>query len=417
MNNLSVAECLEKTRLNDFNSRKGIKHLLGIPSNINLKYLQKDIIDCYSYFYIAKPRKIENETKEQRIERYLNPNIELDIFDNRPQDYTRDKYRMLINIKENWLKKVLKKVNKLLSSSLINKEKKDIFYNVPYLHSSVKKRSYETNAKEHRNNNYILAIDIRNFYPSIKKEKLYRFFRKNLNLEKDIASIYSIICTCPLDDPNAVKDYELGLGQGLATSPILAFLVNYPMFDYIYKKAQEENIIMTVYVDDVVFSSNNEISQKFINSLFGIIKSYGLSIKRDKLKKYNPTSSKKITGVYITKTKQVKVSNAKHEETAVQYNYLVDNMIKCKNLDTYFQLYNLFIKFKGNVQFISLIEEKINCKYSQFIEEYKNFFLNGIKKKKKNIGYKKDNISDDDYKKIIAKYEKYLKYISSKASN
>lgn len=414
MNNLSVGKCLENTRLNNFNSRKGIKHLLEIPSNINLKYLEKDIIDCYSYFYIAKPQKTKNETKEQRIERYLNPNVESDIFDVRPQDYIRDKYRMLINIKEKWLKKTLKKINKLLSSSLIVKEKKDIFYNVPYLHSSVKKRSYETNAKEHRNNNYILTIDIRNFYPSIKKEKLYSFFKNNLNLEKDIATIYSILCTCPLDDPNAVKNYELGLGQGLATSPILAFLVNYHMFDFIYKKAQNENIIMTVYVDDVVFSSNKEISQSFINSLFGIIKSYGLSIKREKLRKYNPMSSKKITGVYISKTKQMKVSNAKHEETEVQYKYLIDNLIKCKNLDSYFQLYNLFIKFKGNVQFISLIEERVSCKYSLFIEEYQFFFLNGIKKNKKNIGYKKDNVSCKDYKKIVDKYENYMKYISSK---
>ena len=57
---------------------------------------------------------------------------------------------MLININERWLKKVLKKINKLLSQSLIEKNSKNINYPIAYLHSSLKKRSYTTNASTHK---------------------------------------------------------------------------------------------------------------------------------------------------------------------------------------------------------------------------------------------------------------------------
>ena len=55
------------------------------------------------------------------------------------------------------------------------------------------------------------------------------------------------------------------------------------MFDYMYLKAQENGLKMTVYVDDVVFSSDKPIPQKFINTLFSIIKQNGMNIKRKKV--------------------------------------------------------------------------------------------------------------------------------------
>lgn len=410
----TVLECVENCRLNNFNSRKGLRHLLEIPKDVDLDNLQEEILKCYTYFYIEKHRKIENETKEVRINRYLNPNIDTEIYDKRPLDYTKDKYRMLINIKRQWLKKTLKKINKILSASLIEKEKKIIVYNIPYLHSSVKKRSYETNAKKHRHNDYILAIDIQNFYPSIKNDKVWKFFRYKLHLDSDIAKIYSILCTCPLDDPIEIDDFDYGIGQGLATSPILAYLINHKMFDYMYQKSLEYGIEMTVYVDDVVFSSSSKIPQEFINALFGIVKSYNMNIKKEKVKKYNPDKTKKITGIYITNTNKIRVANSKHEETFIQYQYLLSHITKIKNADDYFYIYNLYIRFKGNIQFIKLVEEKIPKKYGDFLKEYNTYFIAGIKKKSKRFMYSKDNVEKDDYIRIINKYEKLRKYIDKK---
>ena len=412
-----------KCRLHTFNSRNGIKYVLGIPDDINMNNLREEVLKCYQFFYLKKTKK-EKETKEQRIERYLNPNVMSEIYDEVPDDYSRDKYRMLINIKKEkmWLKKVLKKINKNLSNSLIERIRQsdrtiEINYDVEYLHSSMRKRSYETNAKEHKGEKYVLAIDIQNFYPSIKEHKVYSFFRKAMNLDEDIATIYTILCTCPLDDPKVKQDFEFGIGQGLSTSPILAYMINYKMFDYIYMKALENGLKMTVYVDDVVFNSDKPIPQKFINSLFSIIKQNGMSIKRKKVHLYGINQTKKITGIFLTNTNNVRVAKSKHEELFYQYNYLNEKMLMVSNLNDYFDMYNLFLKFNGNVQFVKLVEGDTLLKYKNLIKDYKDFFPNGLKKKKKNEVYKKDNLYDNDYNELLKYYEKFRKYISSKKSN
>lgn len=406
-----VNECLKKSRLYNFNSRQWIRIMLDIPKEIDLSNLKQDLDKCYSYFYIAKPQKRkERETKEDRINRYLSLDEPLDIFDTRPEDYSKDKYRMLININEKWLKKALKKINKMLSTSLITKENKNINYPIPYLHSSLKKRSYTTNAEFHKNNKYLLAIDIQNFYPSVSYGKIINFFRYELNLEKDIAEIYTALCTCPIDDP-VVNPKKYGIGQGLATSPVLAYLSNYRMFNYIYKLAQKENIEMTVYVDDVIFSSDKEISQNFINKLFGIVKRNGLKIKKCKVKIYGPKQIKKITGLCITTGGKVKVPNSKHEEVKYQYLYLTRKLLEINKMTDYFDFYNLFLKFKGNVQFINLVEGNTSSKYTKFVDDYNKYFLNGIRKIKKACKYSKDNISSDDYAKFVKKYEDLRKIV------
>ena len=181
------------------------------------------------------------------------------------------------------------------------------------------------------------------------------------------------------------------------------------MFEYINDFATKNNIEMTVYVDDVVFSSNKPIKPEFINSLFGIIKRNGLRIKKSKVKIYGPNQDKKITGLCITKGGKVRVPRSKHEELKIQYDYLSKEVLNIKNINDYFNFYNLFLKFKDNVQFVLLVEGRATTKHLKFIEGYKDFFLYGIRKNQKGNKYTKDNISEEDYKKFILKYENFRK--------
>lgn len=408
-----VKDCLKKCRLYNFNSRRGIRALLGLSKNLDLDNVKKELLPYYSYFYLKKPTKSsKKETLEERRTRYLLPSESSDFYESRPDDYSKNTYRMLININENWLRNSLKKINKILSQSLIEKNGKEINYPIPYLHSSLKKRSYTTNAISHKNNKYLLAIDIQSFYPNIPYKKILNFFRYDMCLSKDIAEIYTALCTCPLDDPVTGK-YDYGLGQGLATSPILAYLSNYRMFDFIYELAKKSGLDMTVYVDDVVFSSNKPIKQEFIDALFGAIKNNHLNINKRKVKIYGPNRDKKITGVCITSTGKIRVPRSKHEEVKVQYDYLSEKILKIKNTNDYFKFYNLFLRFKGNIQFILLVEGRVTSKHQNFIREYNDYFLYGIRKIKKSNQYSKENLSNEDYDKFLKKYEKLRKKIDS----
>ncbi len=66
---------------------------------------------------------------------------------------------------------------------------------------------------------------------------------------------------------------------------------------------------MTVYVDDIVFSSNNKIPYYFRKGVLNIISknSYDVSVK--KCKWYNVPENKKVTGVILDKNGKMQVPN------------------------------------------------------------------------------------------------------------
>lgn len=380
-----------------------IKEILKIPDEINIKTLDQRIDDFYDTFYIKKTWAEETPTKEQRLKNFLN--IEKNTaerFSKIPPEEDSTKYRKIVTINQPWLRKSQKKFNKILMNILLDKKIRGVKQKsiIPYLHSAVKQRSYNTNAQVHIGDKYVFAIDLKDFYPSVTKFKLYLFFKDKFNLSGDIAMFYAVLSTCKSDDGT----YKLG--QGLSQSSTLAFLTNYSLFDFLYNLAKENDIEMSMYVDDVIFSSKNKIPQSFINRLFGIIKGNEMFIKRQKVHNYKKESAKKVTGVYI-KGNKTRVANKKHYEFHVQYKCLKRNIENINSLDDYFKIYNLYLKFFGNYQHIKTVEGKVHDRYERFINFYDDFFPKGINKKQKQFNYRKGNIkSIKDNQKINQCYQK-----------
>ncbi len=400
-----IEQKIQESRLYGVTKPVIIKEILGIPNDIDIKHLDKTIDSFYDTFYIKKSWAKENQTKEQKYERFLC--IEKDVSERLmeiPTGEDTTKYRKIVTINAEWLKKSQKKLNKILMNILLDKKvrgtkQKSI---IPYLHSAVKQRSYHTNAQVHIGDKYVFAIDLKDFYPSVTKYKLYLFFKNKFHLSSDIAMFYSVLSTCKADD----NSYRLG--QGLSQSSTLAFLVNYSLFNYLYYFAKENNIDMSIYVDDVVFSSRKEISQTFIDKLFGIIKRNDMLIKRQKVHNYKKESVKKITGVYINGNR-TRVANEKHLELQIQYKYLKNEIKNISNLDEYFKIYNLYLKFYGNYQHIQMVEGRVHDRYKLFIKEYDEYFPKGINKKQKNLIYQRNNIKNIiDSQKINSCYQKLV---------
>jgi hypothetical protein len=403
-----VEQKIKDSRIYGVTKPKIIKEILNIPDNIDIKTFDKNIDSYYETFYIKKTWAQGKLTAEQKRNRYLQ--IEKYIpekIKKIPDDEDPTRYRKIVNLNQDWLKKSQKKFNKILMSILLEKKIRNVKQKsiIPYLHSSVKQRSYNTNAQAHIGNKYIFAIDLKDFYPSVTKDKLFFFFKNKFNLSSDIAMFYTYFSTCKSDD----GIYRLG--QGLSQSSTLAYLVNYSLFNYLYDLSKEYDIEMTIYVDDVVFSSEKEIPQAFIDKLFGIIKRNGMQIKREKVHNYKNYSTKKITGIYITGNK-TRVANSKHHEFTIQYDYLKNNIFKIINLDDYYKIYNLYLKFYGNYQHIKMVEGRVHDRYDLFVKEYDIYFPKGINKNQKNQIYKKGNIKNiSDSKKINDCYQRLLNKI------
>lgn len=400
-----IEQKIQESRLYGVTKPSIIKEILKIPDEINLKSLDKIIDNFYDTFYIEKTWAKKNLTKEEKYKEFLN--IEKEKSERvvkipTGEDSTR--YRKIVTINQEWLKKSQKKFNKILMNIMLDKKMRGVKQKsiIPYLHSAVKQRSYHTNAQVHIGNRYVFAIDLKDFYPSVTKYKLYLFFKDKFNLSPDIAMLYSVLSTCKSDDGT----YRLG--QGLSQSSTLAYLVNYSLFNYLYVLSRDNDIQMSIYVDDVVFSSKKKISQSFIDRLFGIIKGNDMLIKRQKVHNYKKESVKKITGVYINGNK-TRVANNKHFEFHTQYKYLKHKVKNINSIDEYYKIYNLYLKFYGNYQHIQMVEGRVHDRYNLFIDEYDEYFPKGINKKQKNLNYQKGNIKNiSDNRKINKCHQKLL---------
>ena len=206
--------------------------------------------------------------------------------------------------------------------------------------SGIKGRSYADNAKQHvgdaRRN--LFKIDLTAFFPSISRETVFRFFVDDLKCSCDVAEILANLTTVDLDkatvkDMNSVNRFlekknvtcRNHLISGSPSSQIMCYLVNHQMFDEMQAVADVYGATMTIYVDDVTFSSENRISYHFRSKIFAIIQKYGYQISSKKVKLYTKNHPKLVTGVIIDSDGQPAVKNSLRLKIINKYEYLRDH--------------------------------------------------------------------------------------------
>lgn len=184
-----------------------------------------------------------------------------------------------------------------------------------YLYSGIKRKSFIDNGKAHTGKKYVYKLDISKFFPNTSRNKVYHFFLDKLDTSPDVAKILTNLTTVFISDFKDRENYSQiqqfiiekkikqnkHLMTGIAPSVILSFLVNIEMFEQIYELCMPYQITMTVYVDDMVFSSYNDIPAFLRKKICTVIRSFGYSLSSNKIEYYNRHATKKITGVIIDK--------------------------------------------------------------------------------------------------------------------
>lgn len=206
--------------------------------------------------------------------------------------------------------------------------------------SGIKGRSYSDNACSHLGKKLrnLYKIDLTAFFPSISREAVYRFFLEDLLCAPDIAEILTNLTTIDLkkvDQQNLSGIYDFleskgvrcynHLISGAPTSQILSYLVNHKMFDELQVLSDNNGVIMTIYVDDVTFSSEHKISSDFRKSVLLLIQKYNYQVSRKKVKGYSKKYPKLVTGVVIDSKGKAVVKNSLRKKIIVEFKFLHDN--------------------------------------------------------------------------------------------
>lgn len=262
--------------------------------------------------------KNEDLLKQERVVLMISPYVD------------RSKKPRLIEPPQAELKAVQKRIKTLLG-------KIEVPDNV---FSGIKGRSYSDNARLHlgEGTRNLYKIDLTAFFPSISRETVYHFFFEDLCCSPDVAEILTNLTTVDLEKLNQKNLSEVyafladkgvkchnHLISGAPTSQILSYLVNHKMFDELQALSNRHNATMTVYVDDVVFSSEHKISSEFRKSVLALIRKHNYQVSTKKVKGYSRAYPKLVTGVIINREGKATVKNSLRKKIVVEYEYLRKN--------------------------------------------------------------------------------------------
>ena len=228
------------------------------------------------------------------------------------------------------LKRVQKRLKNLLSTILVPN---NVF-------SGIKGKSYVENALLHvgQQRRNVFKIDFTAFFPSIRRETVYRFFHDDLQCSPDISNILCNFTTIDLMRTNASKKASINdflqskritctnhLMSGAPTSQKLSYLVNHRMFDEMQSIADNNHATMTIYVDDVTFSSEERLSNRFKKNIISIVSKYGYKISKAKVKLYSKAYPKVITGVVVNAQGKPAVKNSLQKRIIMEYKQLLND--------------------------------------------------------------------------------------------
>lgn len=187
------------------------------------------------------------------------------------------------------------------------------------------KRSIVMHAQSHVAGKELLAIDLMDFFGSIKKNSVYRFFKK-LGYLNRVSLLFSELCT--LDGV---------IPQGAATSPPLSNLFLFDLDSELYSLSNEYGFTYTRYADDIYFSGG-KLPGFLIEEATRIINKQGFRLNEEKTRFFGEKDRKIITGLVVEEN-QVRIPKSARRKIRQEVHFILKNGLQKQifhNADLYY---------------------------------------------------------------------------------
>ena len=165
----------------------------------------------------------------------------------------------------------------------------NILYNIPisnYAFGFQLNKSIVDNARVHTNKHCVINIDIKDFFPSISFERIFRIF-VYYGYTKEVSFILSKLCT-----------YKGRLPQGSPASPYISNIVCLKLDARLASLAKTYKADYSRYADDITFSGKSDI-KSILNPAQKIIRDEGFNLNRDKTRVLYANQRQEVTGLIV----------------------------------------------------------------------------------------------------------------------
>lgn len=194
----------------------------------------------------------------------------------------------------------------------LNELFKSIYTPSEYAMGFTEGKSIISNAEVHLKQNYVLNLDLKDFFPSITQARVWgRLQVAPFNFNKEIASIIAGLCA--MKETHKSETSELYnvyvLPQGAPTSPIITNMVCDKLDRRLAGLAKRFGLHYTRYADDITFSSMHNVYHKdgkFFKELERIIQDQGFTINEKKTRLQERNSRQEVTGITVNQKSNVK---------------------------------------------------------------------------------------------------------------
>ena len=227
-----------------------------------------------------------------------------------------------------------------------------------YAKAYIPKLSIKQNILFHKGQSKVFIIDIKDFFPSIKRKKVKEILQ-SYGYSSIISSLVSKLCC--LND---------SLPQGAPTSAYLSNIYLLPADDSISKYCKDNGIRFTRYADDITFSGNfNEIELlEFVRAELAKLE---LKINDEKTKLMTPNTRQTVTGIVVNEKLQVAFSKRNEIRQEMYYikKFGLENHMMKKNI----KKANYLLHLLGKINFVLQINpsDKEFSDYKIFLRELK----------------------------------------------
>lgn len=251
-------------------------------------------------------------------------------------------------------------------------------------------RSVVDNAKLHIGQRYIYNIDLKDFFPSIDKSRVWkRLTLPPFNFNSDIAHTIAGLCTMRIEE-NGKERFVLP--QGAPTSPILTNAICDTLDRRLGAVAKRFGLRYSRYADDITFSSMHYVYGKdgeFIKELHRIINDQHFTINESKTRLQAIGYRQEVTGVIVSDKINVCQKYVREIKTLLhiwdKYGYMAacDSYAKSHHLKKDGEMRASYPKLEsviaGKLQYMKMVKGAEDAVY-QTLQTKFNTLTKGIKK-------------------------------------
>lgn len=185
-------------------------------------------------------------------------------------------------------------------------------------HGFLPGRSILTNARAHVGSRLILAMDLKDFFPTVTANRVKGLFRK-AGYREQVSTLLAQLCT---ESPRKIVEWDgaplyvaLGprcLPQGAPTSPAITNAISFRMDKRLAGLARKHGYTYTRYADDLTFSlprahTGNPKTGALIGGVKAIAAAEGFRVNPDKTAVRRTGGRQQVTGLVVNGTEGPRV--------------------------------------------------------------------------------------------------------------